>query len=1106
MTAGIPWSVNAVEPETWAAAREAARRSGLSVGEWLEETIRDLAEGERRPQRGRREAPSDDGTLRQRLDDIAEQLDHLLKRSMHRPQGAAPGGRPDPALAGAVGALNDRVEALMQDLDAADRHVPAQVAAALKALDARLDVLSAQSRTGVSPELEHRLGQLIQAVDRINQRLDGDLTPRGGGPASIADLDAAIAQITTRQSVLDGGPRAAAAAAASARHDPHMMEAFAALARRIDQLGERIDAANTTSSSPALTELAGRLDDLRRSAARQPDFSGIERQLQALAQHMQRPPAPALAPDLSGLEHQLKVMADEMQQIRRAGGHSQAIEELRREISDLAHILAELAPRSSIDALNRTVEALAQRVDHAARAAPRQDYVEVASALAEIRAALSEVRPAESFRAVENDLHQLSRKLDSLTAKGMDAGAISRIQAEIGEIRAMLASALPTDVLKALVDQIEVLVQKFESTPAASTADAQVMNAFAAVERRIDSLGEQIETVSRAANGPAITDIARRLDELQRALAGMSQAAPAGLESVVRELAAKLDAAETRLANLGAIERGLNDLFAQFEETRASAIEIAERAARSAIREAAATLLPRTPQPMPAVEPIRHSPIETTTRPVEPVAPPVMRDRTPDFAAARPAPVTHDEAGAAYEPAGTSPVATAVEPRPAPLAGDLPPDYPLEPGSGAPRNRATASAAERIAQSQAALGEWVPPPRPAETTPRAADFIAAARRAAQQAAAEKAAEKSHNRAVDAVKELGATLGRSKRALLVGLLVLLLVVFGTIRYGESLLPGFFSSGETPAPAVAPAPAAAPPQEPETPSKPESEPTPGRSAIPQPTDPTLASAPPAGVLGPASTPALLAPQPDPRDTTGSTPAPKPAAMAFPPKDLPASIGTPALRAAALAGDPSAAYEIATRYFDGRSVEANATESLRWFELARAAGSIPAAFRLGGMHEKGQGLPRNMAEARRYYLLAAEGGHVKAMHNLAVLHAEGLDGKPDFRSAAHWFRQAADRGLRDSQYNLGVLYARGLGLEQNLAESYRWFALAAIQGDPDAIKKRDDVAARLDPQTMIVAKLAVQTWKPVPVDPAANTVTLRAGWDKTEPAPARKRSARN
>ena len=45
MSAGVPWSVNAVDPDTWEAAREAARRDGMSVGEWLEAAIRENARG-----------------------------------------------------------------------------------------------------------------------------------------------------------------------------------------------------------------------------------------------------------------------------------------------------------------------------------------------------------------------------------------------------------------------------------------------------------------------------------------------------------------------------------------------------------------------------------------------------------------------------------------------------------------------------------------------------------------------------------------------------------------------------------------------------------------------------------------------------------------------------------------------------------------------------------------------------------------------------------------------------------------------------------------------------------------------------------------------------
>ena len=85
---------------------------------------------------------------------------------------------------------------------------------------------------------------------------------------------------------------------------------------------------------------------------------------------------------------------------------------------------------------------------------------------------------------------------------------------------------------------------------------------------------------------------------------------------------------------------------------------------------------------------------------------------------------------------------------------------------------------------------------------------------------------------------------------------------------------------------------------------------------------------------------------------------------------------------------------------------------------------------------------------------------MHNLAVMNAEGAGGgKPDYAEAAQWFRKAGQLGIRDSQFNLGILYARGLGVPQDLVQSWLWFSLAAQQGDADAAKKRDEVAAKMD-----------------------------------------------
>ena len=207
----------------------------------------------------------------------------------------------------------------------------------------------------------------------------------------------------------------------------------------------------------------------------------------------------------------------------------------------------------------------------------------------------------------------------------------------------------------------------------------------------------------------------------------------------------------------------------------------------------------------------------------------------------------------------------------------------------------------------------------------------------------------------------------------------------------------------------------------------------------------------------------------------------------------------------GDPAAAYEIGVRFAEGKGVAPNLDEAAKWYDRAAQAGVVPAIFRLGTFYEKGLSVKKDVDIARRYYMQAAERGSAKAMHNLAVLDADGGGKGANYKSASQWFRKAADRGVADSQFNLGILYARGIGVEQNLAESFKWFSLAAAQGDADAGRKRDDIAKRLDAQSLAAAKLAIQTFTPEPQpDDAVNVATPAGGWDSV-PLAAGHREAR-
>jgi len=652
-------------------------------------------------------------------------------------------------------------------------------------------------------------------------------------------------------------------------------------------------------------------------------------------------------------------------------------------------------------------------------------------------------------------------------------------------------------------------------------------------------------------------------DKLNRSdTSSHDQAAFEQLERRIMGIAERIEAADQKFGDLSGIERGIQQLTLQVREAREEAITTAERVARAvaadmprgndeafrhdlealhtyqaesdqrtqdtleAVHDTLERLVERLANvetglhaaPAPAAEPVRAAEPMRATQPM------AAREGAPEPLIPEPPVAMPTQIPPAALPAvrPVTPFVHVARPERPPIDPDLPADTPLEPGAARGR-----SPAERIAASEAALGPALGAlKREGEVTGKA-NFIAAARRAAQAAANEggplegpRAEEPKPDETPTSL--IGRFLANRRRALMVGVSALL-VLYGTIQligmFGGSdgaQEPPRMTPSQTQAPepskiaAPAPAPSAPPPAATESAPPP----VPNRQSSVQ---PLVAPVPTASLIAPTLTaqPAS-APTVPPADVTGSAKrpldiaapaakgsdaAPATAIAALPVDKLPAGIAGPALRAAAAAGNPAAEYEIGVRYSEGRGAAVDLELAAQWFESAATHGLPPAQYRLGSLYEKGQGVKKDLNKARTLYLQAADKGNAKAIHNLAVLYAEGIDGKPDYQVAGQWFRKAATRGVADSQYNLGILYARGIGVDQNLAESYKWFSLAAAQGDQDAAKKRDDVAGRLDQQSLVAARLAVQTFTPdLPADEAMNVKAPPGGWDKAAGAPAK------
>jgi localization factor PodJL len=1094
-----PWHVKGVAPAARESAQEAARRSGMPLGDWLNTAI--LSAASPAPER-RRPTPLevpiskpaagrdlDPAGLDDRLDQLTRQIDRLVSAAGHSHDG-----------------------------------LPHQMAQAIGRLDQRLDQLVRQGRRAAD-ELERRAGSIDRALASIGQeKLKSAYVPAAPTSESV---DRAVAEISARQRELDEGRSGPGAYAPSPR--------------------PRVQEANGQTSGQA-----GRP-------------AGAPTGGQAVA--------PA-AVDLSGLQDQLRSLTSRIEALNRPCGVGDAVASLRQELAEIGGALREAMPRRAVEALEGEIRKLATQIaDGRDSGMGPAALSALERGLAEVRDALHALTPAENLVGFQEAIQALTRKVDLLSLggpNGADPAMLGQVQSAIETLRGLVGHVASNEALASLAVEVRTLGEKIDRVLARPADDL-----LKTLDRRINAIAEAIEAVrlegSRAVPA-AFEELIRSLnDKIERLQLGRTdQLAIGALEERITRLVEKLDASEARLGHLGAIERGMAELLVHLEEMRATQMAAAATAASPKAAPAAAAptvdLLRRdmadikqtqsasgrrTEESLEAVHGTigdvvnRLAMIESDLR-TEPRTPPP----TPPDPGAPDDEDDEDDGDPTIELRPAEPARPPAPPvRAKPPVGStrkaidpsLPPDYPLEPGSGAPRLRG-ASGNEREAAQEA--------PRAPRTEPAEGEgmnFLEAARRAAKAAALQQRSEgrsddqASANPLSDRLKQMFVGAG------------VVLAVAGAFRFAGIYLdperviladaPASRGEDMRPAPDLASTARAI-----AVPGLAELVPPPAKTlpAITPPLvitagDQSFAGAPPSGALAPDRPSRTAAAHPR-ADVTGSLPSarvdnapvatatlPPPAAAPVPPPvpsapapaataslppaaaiapaaptpatpppaaaEQPSTEGiTKSLLAAASAGNPAAAYEIASRYAEGRGVSQSYKDAAGWYERAARSGLAPAQFRLGTMYEKGLGVSKDTKEARRLYLAAADQQNAKAMHNIAVLYAEGIDGKPDYRSAAQWFRKAADRGIVDSQYNLAILFARGIGVEQDMVQSYKWFSLAAAGGDKDAAKKRDDVAGRLDQARLAQARDAVASFTVTPQPEEAVTVKLPPeGWEK-------------
>src|SRR6185503_7086842 len=151
-------------PEAIETAREAARRSGLSLAQWLNSAIIDSAGDASYRSRHERYSDRDEPRLSDRLDEIAERLDRLSWRHPASPRAGGPSAADVAELERAVRALDPQMP---PDAPASEPEATAQLAEAIAQVNARLDKLIAS--TPNSTDFERRISAIDRALEALNR-------------------------------------------------------------------------------------------------------------------------------------------------------------------------------------------------------------------------------------------------------------------------------------------------------------------------------------------------------------------------------------------------------------------------------------------------------------------------------------------------------------------------------------------------------------------------------------------------------------------------------------------------------------------------------------------------------------------------------------------------------------------------------------------------------------------------------------------------------------------------------------------------------------------------------------------------------------------------
>ncbi|WP_018409102.1 SEL1-like repeat protein [Methylocystis rosea] len=427
-----------------------------------------------------------------------------------------------------------RIESQLGEQPAANAR---PIRSALAELEARLARLAGEHR---GADVEKTLRGLDQHLADIAGRLD-DNTARGR-VAKPAVTSGALAGSRNASSPDSG--RDARSADAAARP---ILEAFAKIAQRPRARDDALGGSENASGSR---------------------FEALQRSIDSVTQGLD-----SFREDAAERGDQQLVM---MRQI----------ENVRRELQDMAQAIGELAPRASVAAIETAMGDLRQGIEsQRGRGVPDETLAPAERIIGELRAVIEDLDPTPIVRNLRADVETIGFRLEKLQNGDVaNASAVRDLARETHEIKeqltALMARPLPLERIETRIIDVTQRVDALALSRGASGADlGEVVKAIRSIvaaetgkgletfNKRLERLARKLDVVVEQTAAARFDEIGERIDELGKTLAqridrGAANMAP--LEALITTLAKKIDTALDGDSHASAFEE-IGRRFDQFE-------------------------------------------------------------------------------------------------------------------------------------------------------------------------------------------------------------------------------------------------------------------------------------------------------------------------------------------------------------------------------------------------------------------------------------------------------------------------------------------------------------------------------------------------------------